>query len=130
MTKEFALAFRADKGLVSRMESLSKELKLDRSKLVTLAIDELFQKYITPGLKGQLMVVVTQQFDRLTMAFQARIAELDPEMKAQAKAAKEAELGKKIHRLYAQDRKKEAEQLAEESYKKGLVPWFFQWEKE
>ena len=112
------------------MESLSKELKLDRSKLVTLAIDELFQKYITPGLRGQLMVVVTHQFDRLTMAFQARIAELDPEMKAQAKAAKEAELGKKVHRLYAQDKKKEAKQLVEESYKQGLVPWYFEWENE
>lgn len=129
MTKEFSLAFRADKALVNKMKALSAKLKLDRSKIVTLGIDELFGKYLSPGYTGEMMVVYKRELDRILTAYQHRIAELDPKLKEQAKAAKQAELGNKVRELYLQGRKKEAKELVEKSYKEGLVPWYFEWEK-
>ena len=129
MVQERRIGFRAEERLHKNIKALSKKLGVGASEVIRLGIDELFAKYVRPGYRGQLMVVVTEQFNRLTMAFQARIAELDPKLKAQAKAAKEAELGKKVHQLYAQGKRKEAKELVEKSYKEGFIPWYFEWEK-
>lgn len=129
MVKERTIGFRAEERLHKNIKALSEKLGVGASEVIRLGIDELFAKYIRPGYRGELMVVITQEFDRLVAALQARIAELDPKLKAQAKAAKEAELGKRVHQLYAQGRKKEAKELVEKSYKEGFIPWYFEWKE-
>ena len=54
---EKTLTFKAEQECVRKLQFLSKVLKIDRSKAIRLAIDDAFDKYVSPGSNREFYVL-------------------------------------------------------------------------
>jgi len=77
VSKGQIVTFKADSQYLEKLNELSRELKLDRSKTIRLALDEMIAKYTEPGYKGEMTVVNNEFLDLFMERISRRMRELE-----------------------------------------------------
>ena len=118
--KYMLLNFRVEKPHLDRIDRLAKKLKLSRSKVIRLSLDEAIGKYIEPGYKGELQVLETKFLNTILTNLGSRIHELEnPKGTAGDRVREATEAAKKVDELRKEGKGKEAEKIVNERAREG-----------
>ena len=119
------MSFRANWAYVQKVKKLSAKLRMGTSETIRLALDEAIGKHLSPGYKGEIVVVNTKALDNILMALYDRIHELEfPKEQSYEEAAKAA---KKVDELRKQGKYGEAEGIINDRAQKGLLTGYVYW---
>jgi len=116
-TKYKLLNFRVEKPHLDKIDRLARKLKVSRSQLIRLGLDELLSKY-RPGHEGEITILETKFLNTVLTNLGNRIFELEnPEAGKHEEAIK---AGKEVDRLLKEGKRDEADKLLRRREKKGL----------
>lgn len=118
MLKDVKVMFIIGKAHLDTVDQLAKKLKLSRSKLIRLGLDEVISKY-RPGHEGEITILETKFLNTVLTNLGNRIYELE-----NPGIDEEERLGKEIYKLNRAGKGAEAQKLINESIKKGLNPLY------
>lgn len=119
------MSFRANWAYVQKVKKLSAKLRMGTSETIRLALDEAIGKHLSPGYRGEIIVVDKKALDNILMALHNRIYELEfPKEESYEEAAKAA---KRVDELRRQGKDGEAEGIINDRAKKGLWTGYAYW---
>jgi len=119
------MSFRANQAYVGKVKKLSAKLRIGTSETIRLALDEAIGKHLSPGFKGEVVVVDKKALDSILTALHSRIRELEsPKEQSYEEAAKAA---KRVDELRKQGKHGEAEGIINDRAKKGLWTGYAYW---
>lgn len=118
MIKDTKIIFRIAKAHLEKVDQLAKKLKLSRSRLICVCLNEGIAKYLEPGYKGEWQVLNSEFLNTMVGNLGNRILEL--ENPGAGKYEEGIKAGKEIDRLLKGGKRPEAEKLLRKREKKGL----------
>ena len=119
-TKYKLLNFRVEEPHLDRIDRLAKKLKVSRSQVIRLRLDEAIAKYIEPGYKGELQVMNTEFLNTILTNLGNRIHELEnPKGTVGDRLREAAEAAKRVSELRKQGKGKEADEIVNERAREG-----------
>lgn len=128
MLKDVKVMFKIGKAHLDTVDQLAKKLKLSRSKVIRLGLDEVLAKY-KPGYKGEWQIINTEFLNIIIGNLGNRIFELEnPKGQLGVVVQSAAEASKKVDELRRQGKDKEADRIINERAKKGLYTGYTAWQ--
>lgn len=118
MIKDTKIIFRIAKAHLEKVDQLAKKLKLSRSRLICVCLNEGIAKYLEPGYKGEWQVLNSEFLNTMVGNLGNRILEL--ENPGAGKYEEGIKAGKEIDRLLKGGKRGEAEKLLRKREKAGL----------